>query len=141
MGSIVNGIRGSINVILRAINAMIRGLNAVRFDVPRWVPVIGGKSWGMNIPQVPMLAQGGKVTRATLAMVGEGKDEEAVLPLNEKVYSELAKGITSQMENNNQGETKIIIEKMEVRHESDIVKIAQKLDELQKRKLRPKGAF
>jgi hypothetical protein len=50
------------------------------FKVPSWVPGIGGK--GFEIPDIPMLAEGGIVTGgATLAMIGEA-GPEAVIPLN-----------------------------------------------------------
>lgn len=42
------------------------------------------------------LANGGLTTGATLAMIGEGKYQEAVLPLSENTYSQLAKGINEQ---------------------------------------------
>lgn len=49
------------------------------FKVPDWVPGLGGK--GFNVPNIPMLADGGIVTSATLAMIGE-KGPEAVIPLD-----------------------------------------------------------
>ena len=49
------------------------------FKVPGWVPGIGGK--GFDVPNIPMLAQGGIVTGPTLALIGE-KGPEAVVPLN-----------------------------------------------------------
>jgi len=49
------------------------------FKVPSWVPILGGKSW--NVPDIPMLAEGGIVTGPTLAMIGE-KGPEAVIPLD-----------------------------------------------------------
>lgn len=76
-----NIIKGFINLIIKGINAMIRGLNKLKFSIPDWVPVIGGKSFGINIPQIPMLAEGGIVTKPTLAMVGEA-GPEAVVPLD-----------------------------------------------------------
>jgi hypothetical protein len=39
------------------------------------------------------LAEGGKTTGPTFAMIGEGKDDEVVLPLNKKVYAEVGQGI------------------------------------------------
>lgn len=36
----------------------------------------------MDIPKVPQLAEGGIATGPTLAMVGEGKESEAILPLS-----------------------------------------------------------
>ena len=43
------------------------------------MPGIGGK--GFDVPDIPMLAQGGIVTSPTLAMIGEA-GPEAVIPLN-----------------------------------------------------------
>lgn len=49
------------------------------FKVPSWVPGIGGK--GFDVPNIPMLAEGGIVTSPTLAMIGE-RGPEAVVPLD-----------------------------------------------------------
>lgn len=49
------------------------------FKVPSWVPGIGGK--GFDVPEIPMLANGGIVTGPTLAMIGEA-GPEAVIPLD-----------------------------------------------------------
>ena len=49
------------------------------FHVPSWVPGIGGK--GFDIPDIPLLADGGIVSSATLAVIGE-KGPEAVIPLS-----------------------------------------------------------
>lgn len=74
--------RGAINGLVVAANAMIGGINNLSFSVPDWVPGIGGKSVGFSIPKIPMLAQGGVTTGPTLAMIGEGLEQEAVLPLS-----------------------------------------------------------
>lgn len=49
------------------------------FKVPGWVPGLGGK--GFDVPNIPMLAEGGIVTGPTLAMIGE-RGPEAVIPLD-----------------------------------------------------------
>jgi len=54
-------------------------IGKLSFRVPGWVPGIGGK--GFDVPDIPMLAQGGIVTSPTLAMIGEA-GPEAVIPLN-----------------------------------------------------------
>jgi hypothetical protein len=55
-------------------------IGKLSFKVPSWVPGIGGK--GFEVPNIPMLAQGGIVTGgATLAMIGEA-GPEAVIPLD-----------------------------------------------------------
>lgn len=43
------------------------------------------------------LAKGGLVTGRTFAEIGEGRDDEAVLPLNRLVYKQLAEGIIGQL--------------------------------------------
>jgi hypothetical protein len=55
-------------------------LGKIAFDIPDWVPGVGGK--GFSFPNIPMLAQGGIVTGPTLAMIGEGRGPEAVIPLD-----------------------------------------------------------
>lgn len=54
-------------------------LGKIGFDIPKWVPGLGGK--GFSFPKIPMLAQGGIVSQATLAIVGES-GPEAVVPLD-----------------------------------------------------------
>ena len=78
---IVGAFKSGINFMISGINSFIKGLNMIHFDAPKWVPLIGGKSFGISIPQIPLLAQGGIVDKATLAMVGEA-GKEAVLPLD-----------------------------------------------------------
>ena len=54
-------------------------IGKLSFKAPSWVPVFGGK--GFDVPNIPMLAQGGIVTGPTLAMIGEA-GPEAVVPLS-----------------------------------------------------------
>lgn len=75
-----NFFKGFINVIISGVNAIIKGLNKLSFDIPEWVPVIGGNKFGFNIPLIPKLAKGGIVDKATLAMIGEA-GKEAIVPL------------------------------------------------------------
>jgi hypothetical protein len=56
-------------------------VGALSFSVPDWVPGLGGKGW--DVPDIPMLANGGIVTRPTLALIGES-GPEAVIPLNRR---------------------------------------------------------
>jgi len=79
--SIGSGIRETINFIIRGVNTLIAGMNKISFKIPEWVPGVGGKSFGINIPKIPMLAAGGIVTKPTLAMIGEA-GPEAVIPLS-----------------------------------------------------------
>lgn len=77
--SIGNIIKVPINGIIELLNGAIRGLNKIK--VPDWVPLVGGS--GINIPQIPKLAQGGIVSQPTLAMVGDNKrSSEVIAPLH-----------------------------------------------------------
>lgn len=51
-------------------------LGKIHFQIPGWVPGLGGKEWKM-----PQLARGGIVTRPTMALIGEA-GPEAVVPLH-----------------------------------------------------------
>lgn len=82
-------IKAPINGIISIINGMIRGLNKVK--VPDWVPGIGGK--GINIPEIPQLAKGGVVDKATLALIGEGNASEAVIPLDRTLTKYMAEAL------------------------------------------------
>lgn len=78
----VSGVlKGAVNLIIDALNAFIRGLNKIKFDVPSWVPLIGGKKFGFEIPLIPKLADGGFITGPSLVAVGETRQKEVVIPL------------------------------------------------------------
>lgn len=101
----LNGIIALINMVIDAINWMINGLNSIHFDVPDWVPVLGGKSLGFNIPtigKIAYLAKGGVLSSGS-AIVGEAGPElltmaggrAHVMPLNGNERG----GITIEMNN------------------------------------------
>ena len=71
-----------INLWIGAFNILIKGLNKVSFDVPDWVPGLGGKGFGFDIPEIPKLEDGGIVTGSTIAQIGEA-GPEAVVPLSQ----------------------------------------------------------
>jgi hypothetical protein len=52
----------------------------ISFEIPKWVPGLGGK--GFDMPNIPMLANGGIVQSPTLALIGE-RGPEAVIPLSQ----------------------------------------------------------
>ena len=85
-------VNGFLSAISRGINFMIDMINSVKFDVPSWVPFIGGSHIGFNIShvgtwQIPSLDVGTNyVPNDMLAQLHEG---EAVVPkeFNEDQYS------------------------------------------------------
>lgn len=54
----LNVVRGPINGIIGLVNSAISGLNKLSVTIPDWVPVVGGQTWGLSIPKIPMLARG-----------------------------------------------------------------------------------
>ena len=83
--AVMAAVRDPINAIIGLVNMAIDGLNSVHISIPSWIPGIGGKSFGVHLPHIPTLAEGGIVLPrpgGTLALVGEGGQAEAVLPLS-----------------------------------------------------------
>lgn len=81
-GMIVNLAKVPINAVISAINWVISKINSISVTIPDWVPGVGGTTLGFNIPTIPALAAGGVATAPTLAMVGEGGEPEAIMPLS-----------------------------------------------------------
>ena len=92
--NIINGIIGfvqtMINGIIAGVNAVVRAMNTIRVSIPAWVPGLGGKSFGINLPTlsnvtIPQLADGGIVMPqpgGVLANLAEAGKPEAVIPLD-----------------------------------------------------------
>ena len=101
---IVNVGKGAVNILISIINSMIdlvvRGLNLISFDVPNWIPGIGGMHVGFNIqkaPQIPYLAQGAVIppNREFMAVLGDqtrGNNIEAPEDLIRKIVREETAG-------------------------------------------------
>ena len=80
MGFVADVISAPFKAAFRAVAGLWNStIGKLSFTVPSWVPVIGGK--GFDVPDIPMLAEGGIVTSPTLAMIGE-RGPEAVIPLS-----------------------------------------------------------
>lgn len=95
-----NGVNGIIGLFEKMINWIVGQLNKISFDVPDWVPIIGGKTFGFNIPEatfkrisIPRLAQGAVIppNREFLAVLGDqkqGRNLEAPESLLREIYAE-----------------------------------------------------
>ena len=56
----INGIigffEGMANGAIKGINKIIQGLNKIAFDIPDWVPGIGGHKFGFNLKEISMVS-------------------------------------------------------------------------------------
>lgn len=87
INTIIDFINGMIRAVASGINGIIGGLNSIKVTIPKWVPVFGGESWGINVPtvaapQIPRLATGAVIPPHAefLAMLGDqrsGRNLEA----------------------------------------------------------------
>lgn len=88
----LNGVIGLLNIVIDGLNFLIEGLNKVSFDVPDWVPEIGGKKIGINIKKIgkiPYLANGGTLLNGAAIVAEAGPElllqqnnQTKVIPLN-----------------------------------------------------------
>ena len=68
-----------INAVIGVINGAISGINSIlgsATTIPEWVPVVGGKSFSMQLPTIPMLATGGFTNGVSIA--GEAGTEAVI---------------------------------------------------------------
>ena len=93
---LISGFESAVNGIIKMfeemLNWIIDGLNNIEFDVPEWVPLIGGNSFGFDIPevvfkkiQIPRLARGTVVppNKEFAAVLGDNTQEpEVVSPIS-----------------------------------------------------------
>lgn len=94
-------IKTMINNIIDGINAMINGLNSVSFDVPDWVPGIGGGKFGFDIPTIPRLATGAVIPPNSefVAVLGDqknGRNLEAPEDLIRQIVREETEALASR---------------------------------------------
>lgn len=76
-----------INAVIGVINGAVKGINSILGKVttiPDWVPVVGGQSFSMQLPTIPLLAKGGFTDGVSIA--GEA-GTEAVISFDPSVRS------------------------------------------------------
>ena len=115
--SLVGIAKAPINLIIDAINALISGLNKVHFDLPDW-GILGdwaGKSFGINIPKIPKLAQGAEIppNREFLAVLGDQKRGTNI----EAPLSTIQEAVYNVISGQNDGMKNIMFSSVEVQRE------------------------
>jgi len=97
--AVVTAVSGYVNGLVAVYKGLFNGIATVwnntvgklSFKIPGWVPGIGGA--GFDVPDIPMLGNGGIVSSPTLAMIGE-RGPEAVVPLTGSNSPSLGNNIT-----------------------------------------------
>ena len=92
-GGIMDGlgavIKAPLNTVISLVNMAIDGLNKISFTAPDWIPGVGGKRFGVNLPKIRYLHTGAVFDEPTLLgnntvvgdkFKGQGKQREYVLP-------------------------------------------------------------
>lgn len=95
-GGIVGLVKGPINAVISIINSAIGAINSISVTIPDWVPLVGGQTFGFNIPQIPMLATGGTIEQPMLAVVGDAPETivpHGNTPRNRALLGEAAAGV------------------------------------------------
>jgi hypothetical protein len=78
--SMIGFFNGMLKSVSGSFNLLSQSVNSVKFTIPDWVPVLGGKSIsfnlaGIQLPNIPLLAKGAVLpaNKPFLAMVGDQK--------------------------------------------------------------------
>lgn len=95
-GGIKEVAKTPINWVIKYVNKAIEAINGLSFDVPDWVPGIGGEVFGFNLEKIPELAKGGVLERGQIGLL-EGTGAEAVVPLenNKEWIGKVAAGFNA----------------------------------------------
>lgn len=85
INAVIDLINNAIGFIESALNAIVGAMNSISVTVPDWVPGIGGRNFGINIPsvgfgRVSRLEEGGILRKGQKGYL-EGAGDEAVVPL------------------------------------------------------------
>ena len=83
--SLVGIVKAPINAVIGLINKAIGALNSISVTIPDWVPIVGGNTFGIDIPTIPMLATGGFTDGVSIA--GEA-GMEAVISFDKRYHDE-----------------------------------------------------
>ena len=80
--SLAGIVKAPINAVVSIINGAIDGINSIGFDIPDWVPIIGGKKFSLNIPKLPTFATGGVTNGLSIAGEDPRFPNEYIISLN-----------------------------------------------------------
>lgn len=125
INGIISAINGMLSGVGDGINGMINALNSIHFDIPDWVPGLGGKSFSFNLsnitmPKIPMLevsayAMGGfpedgffyanhneLVGKFSNGRTAVANNEQITTGIEEAAYRGMMRALAESRENENQ---------------------------------------
>lgn len=107
---------GIINAIIDGLNWVISQMNKISFDIPNWIPLVGGKSFDVNVPYIsrfaiPRLAQGAVIppNREFMAVLGDQKQGTNIEAPLETIKQALAE-VMAQYGGRESGDMTVILE-------------------------------
>lgn len=133
INDIIGGFEFLVNCVINALNKMINACNSLQFDIPDWIPSIGGESFGLNIPtlnevSIPRLAQGAVIppNKEFMAMLGDQKSgtnvEAPLTTIQQAMIGALqAAGISGEQPINIYLGTKLIYSEIKKLEKRDVV--------------------
>jgi hypothetical protein len=136
--NIKSGFKGFVNYIVDGINTLTKGINSVGIKVPDWIPGVGGKTFGFAIPEIPKLYKGTQNWSGGPAMIHDKGAEIVDLPSGSRVYPH-DKSIEIAKQQGNKTFNIIInkiADRVEVKSESDMYKLADIVAEIVAKKLK-----
>ncbi len=108
INSILSGIESFANGIVKGINRVIEALNSIKVNIPDWVPIWGGKTFGLNLRtlneiSLPRLAKGNVAYSETMAIFGEysGASTNPEITTPQNIMRETFEDVLSNRELNN----------------------------------------
>lgn len=108
INSILSGIESFANGIVKGINRVIEALNSIKVSIPDWVPIWGGKTFGLNLKtlneiSLPRLAKGNVAYSETMAIFGEysGVSTNPEITTPQNIMRETFEDVLSNRELNN----------------------------------------
>lgn len=117
INSILGGIEGMANGVVRGVNTVIKTLNKLKFNIPDWIPGIGGKTFGFNIGlmsevSLPRLAKGNVAYDKTLAVFGEyaGASNNPEITTPQNIMRETFEDVLSSYGGNNRQPVHVTIQ-------------------------------
>lgn len=150
VNAIITIINTFISVLYSVLATVVNGISGIVNGIASFL----GHDLDLGIPetppQIPLLAEGGLAQDPTTAVIGEGADDEAVLPLNDDVFKRIATGINNAPSTMSNNTTERVVEKNEYQitfaagsivlkcsdtTDAGLEKIADKLIKIIKRKL------